>query len=247
MQNKEYPEAFKNHRKPYPKLFSSFVEYGKFCNRKVIDIGCGIGRYTSLFADQRCALLCGLDKSLDMLKKAKEKDLSGHYILGDAESLPFKNSSFDTAVMSQVIQWVYDKKLALSEIHRILKRKGVFLLNTLSHEQLSNLVLMKHFPEIYQIETERFPNIDALIELLNNTNFKISTIKEIQEFRKYDISQLVNFAADKATSALRLYAKDVGEDNFKTKIEEYNETLKATFLNNPIFEDHNYTLIVCIK
>jgi len=199
-----YETIYDNHRIQYKKLFKLFLEYGNFNNSRVIDIGSGTGRYASLFGEQKCSLLCCLDKSIEMLKISKKKHIDSHYVAADLTKIPFRANSFDTAVMNQVIQWIDNKNLAISEIYKLLNKKGILLLNTMSYNQLNNLILMKYIPEIYQIEIKRFPSVEELVCLLNNTNFEIIAIKEICETRNYDINQLVNFAKDKATSALRL-------------------------------------------
>ena len=48
MQNRGYDKVFDTHRGQYNNLFSSFIKYEKFYSRKVIDMGCGTGRYTTV-------------------------------------------------------------------------------------------------------------------------------------------------------------------------------------------------------
>jgi len=242
-----YARVFDSHRIQYSNMFGEFIENGQFYNSRVLDIGSGTGRYARLFAEQNCASLCCLDKSLDMIKQSIRKRIAAHHVLADAQFLPFRSDSFDMVVMTQVIQWIHNKKSAVSEVYRVLGTEGVFLLNTLSHRQLGNLVLMKHFPEIYQIELKRFPTITEATRLLNDVDFEIVTTKEIRQVRNYSICQLVQFAEDKATSALRLYADSIGKDDFKVSIQEYRKRLEAAYSNKSIHENHDYTLIVSVK
>lgn len=244
---KKYEEAYEIHREKYLKLYNSFMKKGKFSNSNVLDAGCGTGRYTKSFSNEQCKLVVGLDKSLSMLKKAKQKNGTSVYVCGNIEYLPFVDESFDTIVMSQVIHWINCKEKAFSEVYRVLNNNGSFLLNTLSHKQLSNLLIMRYFPGIIQIEKERFPPIDELINMLKNFNFKNIEIEEIKEKKYCTIEELVNFAKDKATSALRIYCSNVGEKQFYKSVEYYKATLEEKFDNEQVVENHNYTLLTCNK
>lgn len=242
-----YEDVFDIHRKEYINLYDSFIKKGNFSRSCVLDVGCGTGRYTKLFSKERCNLVIGLDKSPAMLNKAREKGKSSTYICGEIEYLPFSEGIFNTIIMSQVIQCIENKEKAFSELRRVLSKKGVFLLNTLSHKQLSNLILMRYFPEIFRIEKERFPTIEELTKALKDSNFEIIDIEEIKERRIYTLDELVTFAEDKATSALRIYWETVGDNSFCESINNYKKVLMDDFPSNKIPEKHNYTLITCIK
>lgn len=200
-----------------------------------------------MFTKNDCNLLSGLDKSLDALKILRKKSLEIGCILGSIENLPIKSNSIDTIIMSQVVQWILRKDLAFSEVYRILKPDGVIVLNTLSHKQLSNMILMKYFPEIYQIELKRFTEINILTNLMISHNFKIISIDNVKETRIYNLDQLVGFVEARASSALRIYARSIGESEFQKKIKIYHEVLKKNYPEGPIIEDHEYTLIICEK
>ena len=73
-------------------LILKFIEHRKGC--KVLDIGCGTGNHVSEFKRNSMDAI-GVDASRKMLKVAKNKVKGGDFVLGDAENLPFKDSSFD--------------------------------------------------------------------------------------------------------------------------------------------------------
>lgn len=245
--NNLYEEIFDEHRLKYSNLLNLFINKGKCEGKNVIDIGCGTGRYTIPFSELNCALLVGLDKSREMLKTSITKKFNINYLQGTVENLPIKNEKFDCIVLSQVFQWINNKERALLEINRILKKDGVFLLNTLSHKQLGELILMKYFPEILEIELKRFPDINEIREMLINSNCNKIEIMNVEEKRQYTISELVKFAEDKATSALRILENNIGNTKFRQKVGIYRENLLNTYNNNPIIENHNYTLIISQK
>lgn len=69
-----------------------------------------------------------LDSSPGMLAKARSRASSAKVVVGDAEALPFADSSFDT-VVSTFSLCVFDKPLvALKEMRRVVRPRGRVLL-----------------------------------------------------------------------------------------------------------------------
>ncbi|MCX6780475.1 MAG: class I SAM-dependent methyltransferase, partial [Candidatus Magasanikbacteria bacterium] len=67
---------------------------GDLKDKKVLDVGAGTGRL-SILLSKAGAAVTALDVSDEMLKVLKNKDEKIETIVGDAESLPFEDSSFD--------------------------------------------------------------------------------------------------------------------------------------------------------
>ena len=91
---------------------------------RVLDLACGSG---ILFGElsKRFNAVVGLDYSLPMLLVAKEKNVSNAYLVrGDALKLPFKDETFDTAVVSLGLRHFGDTESSLREIFRVLKKGG---------------------------------------------------------------------------------------------------------------------------
>ena len=62
-----------------------------------VDLGCGTGFLTDYYKDKK---VIGLDLSLKMIKKYREKNMNA--IVGDIENLPFQSESIDFAVSNSV-------------------------------------------------------------------------------------------------------------------------------------------------
>lgn len=70
---------------------------------RVLDLGCGYGSFTDA-ANHRPGLECiGVDVSERDLEAARRLHPGSEYVLADAESLPFDDSSFDTIVLRDTI------------------------------------------------------------------------------------------------------------------------------------------------
>lgn len=100
---------------------------------KVLEVGCGNGYYLSLLNRVGLKLdLVGVDIDQPALIDAVRfiGDKSVKVVLADAAKLPFKSSSFDKIVMSEVIEHVDEEKPVLKEAYRVLKKRGVLTLTT---------------------------------------------------------------------------------------------------------------------
>src|SRR3989338_9114249 len=99
----------------------------------VIDIGCGTGYFTQ-FLGSYCRSIVGVDTSMDMIKYAMKKredrsqktEVRIKYIVDDAESLPFKDGSFDISVSITAVNFFRNPARAVSEAVRISREK-IFL------------------------------------------------------------------------------------------------------------------------
>lgn len=94
-------------------------------NGMVLDIGTGSGEVLKL---NRGKFGVGIDLSLAMLKEAKRRVENAEFVMGDAGSLPFKDGSFDTVIMSFCIRNIETKEIVIDEVRRVLKRGGKFIL-----------------------------------------------------------------------------------------------------------------------
>jgi len=95
-----------------------------------IDIGCGTGYFTE-FLSGFCKNIVGVDTSMDMIKYAMKKiearsqrsEARIKYIIADAESLPFKERSFDISVSVTAVNFIKNPVRAVSEAVRISREK----------------------------------------------------------------------------------------------------------------------------
>ena len=92
-----------------------------------IDIGCGTGVFTEEIV-KHCApaAITAIDPSADQLAFARSHAVLGkvRFHIGDAERLPFEDSSFDLAVMALVIHFVTKPVEAISEAARVVRSDG---------------------------------------------------------------------------------------------------------------------------
>lgn len=101
----------------------------------ILDIATGTGDLAIQFARATDAKrVVGLDLSEGMLKVAREKSVYDErlkqieFIKGDSENLPFEDDSFDAISVSFGIRNFEDLEKGLSEIFRVLRPGGLFII-----------------------------------------------------------------------------------------------------------------------
>lgn len=108
-------------------------------NDDFLDIGCGSGY---LLNQVVCKRGIGADISDLMVKTAREscKNQKQKFVVqSDAESLPFKNSSFDKIVSTEVIEHILHPIALLEEIERISRNDTVIVI-TIPNEKRINWI-----------------------------------------------------------------------------------------------------------
>jgi 2-polyprenyl-3-methyl-5-hydroxy-6-metoxy-1,4-benzoquinol methylase len=106
-------------------MIKKYSEDVKIC----LDIGCGRGVYTNLFASCN-VLTIGIDISKDELAATKNWAISEgnseqvQLINASAELLPFKEQSFGMVICSEVIEHLQSPQKGVAEISRVVSENG---------------------------------------------------------------------------------------------------------------------------
>lgn len=128
---------------------------------KVLDLGCGSGLVTYKYTD-----VVGLD-----IQKIKTII---PFVLGDAHNIPFKNESFDTILMSHVLEHFPDSDPVLKECSRVLKREGKLILSVPNVNTFSAKVFGKKYGYVFRTEHQQYFDAQKLRNKL--TRFDVGEI-----------------------------------------------------------------------
>ncbi|HLR64740.1 MAG TPA: class I SAM-dependent methyltransferase [Pseudogracilibacillus sp.] len=107
-------------RKDIIPFFKKYVPQGS----KLLDIGCGPGVSTDLFAQEGYEA-SGADVSSEMIEAAKDlyPDLS-FQVANVAKMEQFKNNQYDSAVAINVLEWTEQPVEAIQALRRVIKHEG---------------------------------------------------------------------------------------------------------------------------
>lgn len=154
----------------------------------VVDLGSGAGNdcFVARRITGETGKVIGVDMTPAMIDKAREntRKLNLHNVefrLGEIENLPLQNEEADVVVSNCVLNLVPDKKRALEETHRILKKGG--------HFSVSDIVTYNEIPKGLREEAALYAGCVsgalikedylAIIEDAGFTNIKIQKERKI--------------------------------------------------------------------
>ena len=90
----------------------------------VLDVGCGPGGFCRLAAEAG-AIVSGIDAARAQVEVARERVPGGRFEVGDMQSLPYDDDSFDVITGFNSFQYAADRVAALAEARRVAKPGAV--------------------------------------------------------------------------------------------------------------------------
>lgn len=124
----EYFASIEAHRyNEYAPWMRARMGFDDFPGASLLEIGCGMGSDLVQFA-RGGAHCTGIDltpRSIEITRhRFQLNKLAGHFMICDAESLPFANASFDVVYSNGVLHHTPDTAGAVREIFRVLRDAG---------------------------------------------------------------------------------------------------------------------------
>jgi len=128
-------------------------------NKRVLDVGCNAGVTLSEMDNSNYKV--GIDIVDRHTQIAKDLNSDSPILKADMFKLPFKDSTFDTVILTNVLgvlRSLDDKEAVLREIHRVSKKTARFYLTTLNrrHPRYRNMPEMTTYEELESILTPYF-------------------------------------------------------------------------------------------
>jgi SAM-dependent methyltransferase len=101
-------------------LYRGILEYAPLITGKTLDVGCGQRPYENLIPS---AKYIGLEIDTPTARKINKADV--YY---DGRRFPFEDKCFDSVLVNQVFEHVFNPSEFLKEVNRVLKNNGRLLL-----------------------------------------------------------------------------------------------------------------------
>ncbi len=127
-------------KKPVPLVIEALDIFKGRKFRSVLDLGCGAGRHCIYLAENGFDVV-GFDVSKRALRTAKEwvqeeKLTNIEFIRGSMTDISLDGCCFDVVIGVSILHYAMKNQIikALDEIHRILRKDGLFLTNLVSVE-----------------------------------------------------------------------------------------------------------------
>ena len=125
--NREYFDKIKKRRYALEPFILDIARFQDFKDKKVLEIGCGIGMDGIEFA-KAGADYTGVDLSDQSIRLCKKHfelfSQVGNILNTDAENLPFDDNTFDLVYSWGVLHHIPDMQKSIDEVYRVLKPGG---------------------------------------------------------------------------------------------------------------------------
>ena len=133
----------KETQQPHKEILDAVEKSTTLKGKKVLEMGAGSG-LTSLALSQKGAFVIAADLSQDAIRLIIEntKKSNVKIVQADVFNVPFKDNSFDVVFHQGLIEHFKNPEKILKEQIRILKNKGLFLVEV--PQKFSTYTLMKH-------------------------------------------------------------------------------------------------------
>jgi ubiquinone/menaquinone biosynthesis C-methylase UbiE len=163
--------------------------------QQAADIGCGGGIYSKALCTLGIPKVVGVDYSEPMLAAAREncRDYPQiQFLHGDATALNIAPNKLDLVLERALIHHLSELKSSFTEVYRVLKKGGVFIIQDRTMEDVFKEGNKEHirgwffakFPHLKEIENARRFASSEVRTALEETGFKIVEERKLLETRR---------------------------------------------------------------
>lgn len=188
--NENYESFTYTHYLTPDRHLSILNSMGFYEKARVLDIGCASGTLLDILANKYGICGVGMDITPTSLKKSIKNENPNKFVLAKAESIPFKENSFDFVVSFGTFEHLDDVKAAISEVGRVLKKGGKAL--------------------VWQAVKDHRYSLDWLSKILNPSRHKQIMKNSGHSFdRMLTKKELISVFSDSGLSVERLICHDI--------------------------------------
>ncbi|MCX6812015.1 MAG: methyltransferase domain-containing protein [Candidatus Berkelbacteria bacterium] len=224
----------------------------KWRDKTILDIGCSNGYVTSKILEKTGAKkIIGIEIDELRVKKAKEleKKLASdrlEFYHGNATDLSqFPDEQFDGIFSNMVFQQLKDKvKEVLKEIHRILKKGGIAVIN---FNQEKSEVVVEIQKLLLQKEVEKSKDIDkeSMMKLSEESGFKV--IKADSDYDIYYHQSVDQLIGDPKKASIAVKNQNYSDEELRVFWQKLRKTFEARKTLNGYPEQWNIVYLKLIK
>ncbi|HET8576745.1 MAG TPA: methyltransferase domain-containing protein [Methylomirabilota bacterium] len=202
---------------------------------RVLEVGCGTGRFARLLLELFPATVCGIDPSGDMLRASVRASEPGglRLIQGIAERLPLRAESVELVFLAWVYHHLHDRDAALAEFARVLRRDGRLVIATGTRETLDSYLWMRFFPSARLIDEERMPGREAVMAAARRAGFDAERRTTVAQPTTRGLVAYAERIGRRAISTLRL----VSDREFEAGMRELRRYCAAHDRGQAVHED----------
>jgi SAM-dependent methyltransferase len=141
---------------------------------RILDLGCGTGRFSRGLAEQFTAEVIGIDPSRKMLHEAmiNRSARKVHCAISTGEAIPLGDKSVDLIFISMAFHHFNDPPAVARECQRVLRNSGRLCLRTGSLDKIEEYPYMPFFPKARCLLAQRLPSLSFQRHTFEKAGFR---------------------------------------------------------------------------
>jgi SAM-dependent methyltransferase len=136
-----------------------------------LEIGVGTGRFAAPLG-----YAVGLDPAIAMLARARERGVTA--VRGVAEALPFREESFDTALLVTTVCFVDDLLATFREARRVLDSDGALVLGYIDRESPVGRRYLERQDQNPFYRDASFVSTDEILSTLGTAGYEVEATRQ---------------------------------------------------------------------
>jgi len=153
----QHGKQYSGQRSTDPRI-AAFINEALGDARTVLNIGAGAGSY-----EPEDRYVVAVEPSIAM-RAQRVANNKAPAIIATADSLPFDDKAFDATMAIVTVHHWPDMKKGLQELKRVTKNRLIVM--TFDPDFLGSFWNAEYFPEVVEVERQRYPTIDFLMEAM---------------------------------------------------------------------------------
>jgi ubiquinone/menaquinone biosynthesis C-methylase UbiE len=190
----------------------------------VAEVGCGTGHWLAELAAGGFRPLAGLDRSGNMLARARDAAPEALLVQGTAHQLPWADASFDRVFCVNALHHFPDQRGFVFECRRVLRSGGGLLTIGLDpHCGDDDWWVYDYFPSALDADRLRYPPARTIREWLTVAGFREPATEAAEHFAaaiSFDAAQKQGLFDRPGTSQLMVISDDDYEAGMKRLLTE---------------------------
>lgn len=142
---------------------------------RILDLGCGTGRYSAALAKHFNAHVIAVDPSAKMLAEARKKSAGAvSYLRASGEWLPVRDASIDMVFMSMVFHHFGNPALAAHQCRRVLRERGVVCLRAATIDRIATYPYVPFFARSRAILEATLQTQERIESVFDDAGFELA-------------------------------------------------------------------------
>jgi ubiquinone/menaquinone biosynthesis C-methylase UbiE len=204
-------------------VFDALVELGELRGQRVLEVGCGTGKFAGALLERAVCRVWAVDASPEMLAVARADVPGVRFKEARAEELPFKDGWFERVVLRMSLH-LLDRPRALAESRRVVGSGGRIAIATPDPAQLGSSWFDPFFPSAALVDRERLPTRGLLEQELVAAGFAEPRISTLVQNKSITRDEALAKLRAKAFSTFQLIPQDEYEAGLGRAERELPET-----------------------